>query len=188
MNGGCNPGSVPAHRAAQRDTANRRVCGGVKLVRTERWELPSPRRAGSDHLSQADWYRRVLNIQAWSKRPGYELSLAGDILSAMGVAPSSSSRLPQATFSGVARGGHIEVDHSQAGSGNRRSGPRTADKPECSCPMNSRCGCVLQFRYLEHIAHSGAARFPVTMSSMRCGCPTVRGPSFPDAMWGGQPA
>lgn len=72
-----------------------------------------------DHYPKLTGTERVLNIQAWSKRPGYELSLAGDILSAMGVAPPSSVSTPASYFQrGRTLGSHIEAIIHTNGSDN----------------------------------------------------------------------
>lgn len=53
---------------------------------------------------------RVLNIQIWSKRPGYELALAGDILQSAHAAPPEKASVPRSYFQyGHTLGSHIEA-------------------------------------------------------------------------------
>ncbi len=53
---------------------------------------------------------RVLNVQTWSRRPGYELALAREILQAASTRPPSSVKVPSSYFQfGRTLGSHIEA-------------------------------------------------------------------------------
>ncbi len=63
-----------------------------------------------DNYPKLTGTERVLNIQVWSKRPGYELALALDILASLNAEPPRTVSVPHSYFQmGRTLGSHIEA-------------------------------------------------------------------------------